>query len=386
MSNGSDTLTHKDIARALGVSETTIKSYRRKFPLHFPLHSRGKPLRFAPEALDVARLVRQGFLADLSVEEIRASLDEKFQRIEPKRNPSIPVDSLSASAARPDSDSLQAIQNSLSALLEAQQHANRRLDALQELFADFLTLHLSREDAFSQGLVELKRSWNRHLEKLAQMAPAQAAPPPPNVEAPGRPKRVLVRNAYGQRQEYVISSEPHVAPPADGATSAGAEQPHLADTAAETPHSAVESKGYTSQAPAGPSSGPAPAPLPGTPPETLLQMPLVVRTGADEYLGVAGKTEGAFSLQDLLDLVRRAYSPPLHFSSEWQHSRKGGGGFRLHLEQEEAIRPRMYALEVEPARTPRGNEVALLTDFEIQGSSMPPANIYAFIRQMKQES
>jgi len=38
------------------------------------------------------------------------------------------------------------------------------------------------------------------------------------------------------------------------------------------------------------------------------------------------------------------------------------------------------------ASTPRGNKVALLSHFESQGDEMPPANIYGFIRQMKQQT
>ena len=48
------TFTHKALADLLGVSETTVKSYRRKFPGCIPVASQGKPIRFPAEAAAVA--------------------------------------------------------------------------------------------------------------------------------------------------------------------------------------------------------------------------------------------------------------------------------------------------------------------------------------------
>jgi DNA-binding transcriptional MerR regulator len=73
---GDEALTHKDLADRFGVSETTIKNYRRKFPGFFPLVSRGKPLRFRAETADVCRTIREGFDAGLSAPEIRARLEQ----------------------------------------------------------------------------------------------------------------------------------------------------------------------------------------------------------------------------------------------------------------------------------------------------------------------
>ena len=75
---GDGTLTHKDLAARLVVSETTIKSYRRKFPEFIPVHSRGKPLHFPPEALKVCLFIRACFQRDLSVEETRSRLAANF--------------------------------------------------------------------------------------------------------------------------------------------------------------------------------------------------------------------------------------------------------------------------------------------------------------------
>ena len=76
----SQTFTHKDLSREVGVSETTIKSYRRKFPEFISVASRGKPIRFNPETLDVCRRIRDSFEKGLSIEETRDILHTEFKR------------------------------------------------------------------------------------------------------------------------------------------------------------------------------------------------------------------------------------------------------------------------------------------------------------------
>ncbi|NJB69156.1 hypothetical protein GGQ74_002853 [Desulfobaculum xiamenense] len=73
-----DLLTHAEIARQLGVSVSTIKNYRSKFPECLPVARRGKPLRFAAVSLAVCRTVHEGFGEGLSTERIRETLYERF--------------------------------------------------------------------------------------------------------------------------------------------------------------------------------------------------------------------------------------------------------------------------------------------------------------------
>ncbi|MFI3271472.1 MAG: MerR family transcriptional regulator [Pseudomonadota bacterium] len=75
-------LTHKDLAKALGVSETTIKSYRRKFPACITVASKGKPIRFSPEAETVCRRIQALFALGMAVEDVRVRLAEEFSWIE----------------------------------------------------------------------------------------------------------------------------------------------------------------------------------------------------------------------------------------------------------------------------------------------------------------
>ncbi|MDL2210862.1 helix-turn-helix domain-containing protein, partial [Desulfovibrio sp. OttesenSCG-928-O18] len=91
----SQSVTHKDLARKLKISETTIKSYRRKFGDCIPVASTGKPIRFAPEAVAVCGRIRDLFDLGMSVEEVRARLAQEFPWIslvakeEPESGPAV---------------------------------------------------------------------------------------------------------------------------------------------------------------------------------------------------------------------------------------------------------------------------------------------------------
>ncbi len=361
MSNGDVTLTHRDLAQALGVSETTIKSYRRKFPLFIPLYSQGKPLRFKPQALEVCRTIRDGFGADLSVEEVRSRLSLQFPDVVKNRKDSVSVESPGAAPVEvPLAGSLQSLALAMERLAKAQEETHRRLGQVQEIMGDFLTLQLGREDAFARGVEALQQSWERSLGELRlerpQVEAAQSAASPDATDgaglaAPpgeqGRTLRVTVQNVFGESAEYRIAS-------------------------------GLEPRSVSAPEPASAGEG---AQAPTEPPRLLTVLPLVVRSATGEYLGVAGKAEGAFCLQDLDALLGRAYAPPHHFGREWRHL--GGTAWQLRLEQADAIRPQRYVLELEPVQTPKGNTVTLLRRFEVQGREMPPPNLYALIRQLK---
>ena len=80
-----DLLTHADLAQAVGVSVTSIKSYRSKFPGFIPVASWTKPLRFAPGALPVCRRIRELFTQGQSVAQVRRELASEFPENEQER-------------------------------------------------------------------------------------------------------------------------------------------------------------------------------------------------------------------------------------------------------------------------------------------------------------
>ena len=145
-----------------------------------------------------------------------------------------------------------------------QQEANRKLDALQEMLGDFLSLHLAREDAFSKGVEEIKRALIR--------LPSRATP---RTDTPTS-RRITVRNVNGGRSDYIVQSGTDASKPAKD----------------------------------------------DLPPESLLKMPLVIRSQTGDYLGIAGKGEGSFCLHDFSTMHRKAFPAPHGFTESW--SRAGG--------------------------------------------------------------
>ncbi len=321
---GDDSVTHKDLARHVGVSETTIKSYRRKFPEFFPVRSSGKPIRFEPQALEICGHIRRCFSRDLSVEETRRHLAGHFPSLRPQRA-SHPSKSTTPEPDREVRDTLERLAAALESFSRAQTEANAKLDGLREVMADFLSLHLAREDVFAQGMEEIKRAWSRQLRQVREHSDA------------GGVRRVTVRNAYGHGNDYVIERGPE-------------------------PYAAGDAE---------------------TPPESMLKLPLVVLSAAGDYLGVAGKSAGNFSIEDFRALHAKAYPPPRHLAEIWTRHHKG---WLLELEQQEVIRPNIYSLLVDAVQTPKGNDVALLRSFTIGGRELPGANLYTFIKQMQAQA
>lgn len=135
-------LTHKDLSKLLGVSETTVKSYRRKFPGCVPVANAGKPIRFTPEAADVCKRIRDLFELGMAVSEIRHRLSEEFDWIEvaePKQKQLQKEPSLSDSKALPETfqpvaTSVASLAKSMVGISQQQNSILKRLESLESRF------------------------------------------------------------------------------------------------------------------------------------------------------------------------------------------------------------------------------------------------------------
>ncbi|WP_243361965.1 hypothetical protein [Fundidesulfovibrio terrae] len=134
------TLTHELLAKALGVTVTTVKSYRRKFPEFWRPEGVSKPLRFPPESLDLCRRIHQHFKRGLSVEETRKRLGDEFRAVapQPAGAPTGQTGQTGQAASQaPAPDALARMENLLEGLFTLQ---NRTHSLMAELVAKLDTL------------------------------------------------------------------------------------------------------------------------------------------------------------------------------------------------------------------------------------------------------
>jgi len=156
----SEPYTHQDLARLIGVSVTTVKSYRKKFPGFLEPVANGKPLRFDGQTLGVCIEIRDGFAASLSVDDIRRRLSEKFKKVVGKSKLSISDDKGPDSSTVPligqDSrwekiaSSTETLAASLDAALRLRGGDEVRLGRLEALMADILGLLHGRHPRAAQ--------------------------------------------------------------------------------------------------------------------------------------------------------------------------------------------------------------------------------------------
>ena len=154
-----DSLTHADLSRLLGVSVTTIKSYRRKFPGFLPALFAGKPLRFSPATAQVCIAIRDAFAQGRSVREVHELLTSSYPERSDNRHLSISKTSPAAVSAL---------------VLES----------------------LAREVADLTGRLDTALARLDQLEARAAASPAPASDPSPE---PGRVIRIRTQDGGHQR-------------------------------------------------------------------------------------------------------------------------------------------------------------------------------------------
>lgn len=118
------TYTHKELANLLDVSETTIKSYRKKFPNCLPIINTGKPIRFSHEALKVCERIRDLFQEGMAIIEVHSRLAEEFPWIDPPSKKNISQTSQTTDISIP----INAIAQGVMTLLQQQKEILRKLD------------------------------------------------------------------------------------------------------------------------------------------------------------------------------------------------------------------------------------------------------------------
>lgn len=325
-----DTYTHKDLAALCGVSETTIKSYRRKFPGFIPVLTRGKPIRFKKEAGEVCLKIRDCFNKGMSVNETHRVLKNHFKehREAAKKSPATPAPE--GSVVSPEylekffATAGQMMQG-MASLATAQAKAERRLGKLEKAVETLIDIETRNSDAFAQLMTQLKAPATETSSTKPSSSEAGAAAAAPQVRAR---KIVNVKSPEGDVKSYALEKKEEE----------GEEPP------------AFE-----------------------RPTDAFLNTPIVIRNDQGEFLGVPGRLSVA-SFTEIL--VREAeeggasHSQWYRTDDTWVFAMEAPGGDT-------------HELFFETTTTPRGNLVVHLERLDVNGKETSPQFLQEFFRQVK---
>ncbi|MDR2124992.1 MAG: helix-turn-helix domain-containing protein [Desulfovibrio sp.] len=394
MSGGRE-YTHKDLSRLLGVSETTVKSYRRKFPGCIPVAGYGKPIRFGEEALRVARRIRHLFEYGLSVDETRARLAEEFDWIAPpgdntgEQPPACAEDE----TPRPDPNILLAgLARSMVDIFLGQKELVKRLDNLAALLqapplgppVPAPCEGAGQKDASAQP-AEIRREHGAAEARDASASDPER--PEGSNENCGLPETDATSRSASERHgtagvAYDFADAPDTsAPKASGNVEAGSG--HDPETSAAEPAEHVcrvfPLRGQDAAASPATEAGASRLPERGQaePPRRFLALPLMAAAGNNGYIGAGGKRRGRFSLNDLKALFVFTFAPPRHFNFMWEEREDA---WMLRLEQELEGRRIDLLLAERPLR--EGGEAAVILSLEENGEDRHPAEIRAILEQL----
>ncbi|MBI9079396.1 MAG: MerR family transcriptional regulator [Pseudodesulfovibrio sp.] len=323
-----DTYTHKNLAELCGVSETTIKSYRRKFPGFIPVLTRGKPIRFKSEAAAVCLRIRDCFEKGMSVNETDKVLKENFkgQSAEsPRRAAAAPTESSTVSPEYLEKFFKTAGQmmQGMASLATAQVKAGQRLAQVETTLEKLVEIETRNSEVFSQLLTHLKAP-----SASISPTPSQAEAEFPAPEKIRARKIVNVRSPEGDVKSYSIEKN---------------------KTEVE-----VESK-YE------------------RPSDAFLNTPIVIRNEQSEFLGVPGR----LPLSGFIEILVREAEEGGVTMSHWKHKEDvwvffmeipGGDSHELHFAS---------------TTTPKGNLVVLLNRLDVNQKQTTPQFLQEFFRQVK---
>nr|WP_284710854.1 MerR family transcriptional regulator [Desulfovibrio aminophilus] len=119
------------------------------------------------------------------------------------------------------------------------------------------------------------------------------------------------------------------------------------------------------------------------PPSDYLGLPLVIRTGQGEFLGVLGRNSRAFGLNDFVALLERHTARGEAVDMRWR--REGSSGWSLEVAAGgEADESRRIALSTVRTVTPNGNEVVRVLRLSINGQDAPDSLLLSLFRQIRE--
>jgi len=122
--------------------------------------------------------------------------------------------------------------------------------------------------------------------------------------------------------------------------------------------------------------------LHGKPSRSFLSLPLVIRNGQGEYLGVSDKAKRPFSLQNLITLVQRNTSASKSVDMRWERE---GHCWVLYIRANDMGSGREQNLILHAAQTitPSRNVVARLTRMSVDGTTVPDPFLLSLFKQIR---
>jgi len=320
-----DTYTHKNLAELCGVSETTIKSYRRKFPGFIPVLTRGKPIRFKGEASAVCLKIRDCFEKGMSVNETHKILKENFKE-QPTRTPR-PPSSAAGESGTVSPEYLEKffktagqMMQGMASLATAQVKAGQRLGKVESTLERLVEIETRNSETFSQLLTHLQAP-----ATSASPAPSQADADHPVAGEKIRARKIVnVRSPEGGVKSYSIEKNE---------ARAGVERPS----------------------------------------DAFLNTPIVIMNDQSEFLGVPGR----LALSGFIEILVREAEEGGTILSNWKRrddawiffmETPGGDSHELHFTS---------------TTTPRGNLVVLLDRLDVNQKATTPQFLQEFFRQVK---
>ncbi len=339
-------VTHKDLAKLLGVSETTVKSYRRKFPGCIPVANKGKPIRFTAQAPTVALRIRDLFSGGMSVPEVRSRLAAEFDWIDAK-----------APGAAGKLDEARGVANIARGVVDMSRRQDtllKRMGSIESMLAELGLagseevegLRRKRDEAAKQSSERLER----RLDALDRITGELSSTVQGLADQLGRflERRAAARETWEQERSRVVEEAASVsASLAPAAEPAGAKVIPLRPEAPAEPEPGEEAR--------------------LEPPRQFFSLPLVVRTQQGAYVSAGGRSRGRFSLNDLKAVLVYGFPSPRQFRMRWEAH---GQGWRLVLDQPKVEDSRSISLLLMELPTKEGGKVAeilQLKDGERQG-------------------
>jgi DNA-binding transcriptional MerR regulator len=354
------TLTHRDLSEALGVSVTTVKSYRRKFPGFIPVAGYGKPIRFRPRALDVCKKIRECFEQGLSVLETEKRLRKAGFRPEGSDADS-PVGGapreIVQSAATHGVVSPEYLEQffktagqmmqGMAQLATAQAKSEKRLSRLEEALQGLL-----EAEAGSQALLGELAAGFRSDRSVAETGFEEQSSPGAEPATTSQERRVRAKKIVNVRGR------------------AGVESYSLEDGAKDDPQAQDGVQARVDEAPQAEKDSDTKL---LRPPQEFLDMPVAIRSDQGDFLGLPGR----LSLGDFTTFLVRMESEAGPVHSSWDGVDKT---WTLNLRtQGENRRELGFAKHT----TRRGVELAVLLHLNTNGAVANQEELMEFFRETK---